>query len=248
VPQGSQPWSSAQYPEIAVRVRGPIPDLELERTVGAVARMLDRYDVPGGARVRLAARADGPMLVQVNLIAAGDALRVQTVLPDRTQILSLLIRLKLRITGRLRPWEPRPWPMDGPPAPPLAGPGEVVRRKPVPLRHRTPLEAAAEMDAMDYPAHLFTDSDTGEDAAVHRAGPTGYKLVRQHRAEPPRAGLGPFTLTPRHPPILSETEAAQRLCGYELPHLFYTDRATARGNLLYRRYDTGLTLLTPVPR
>ncbi|MCX4092996.1 sigma 54 modulation/S30EA ribosomal C-terminal domain-containing protein [Nocardia sp. alder85J] len=245
MPKTAHSWSSTSYPEVTVLVRGAVPELELERTAGAVARMLDRYAIAGGARVRLTACADGPLLAQVNLVLAEAPARVQTVLPERTRILPLVTRLNRLITTRLRPWRPQPWPDDRPPGPPTAGPGRVIRRKIVALQQRTPIEAAAEMDAMDYPAHLFTDIETGEEAAVHRAGPTGYKLVRQYRAEPPRTGIGPFTLTPRSPLVLSETQAAQRLCEFELPHLFYTDRDTARGRLLYRRYDTDLAVLVP---
>ncbi len=43
------------------------------------------------------------------------------------------------------------------------------------------------MDAMDYDVHIFTDTTTGEEAVVYRAGPAGLRLARQHRERLPVA-------------------------------------------------------------
>ncbi|MFI7003423.1 hypothetical protein [Nocardia sp. NPDC050175] len=53
---------------------------------------------------------------------------------------------------------------------------------------------------------------------------------------------------PRRPqpaPYLSEHEAADRLCRYGLPFLFYPDPRDRRGRLFCRRYDGDLALIEP---
>jgi hypothetical protein len=101
------------------------------------------------------------------------------------------------------------------------------------------------MNAMDYDAHLFHDRESGEDAVVYRAGPSGVRLARQHTMRPPRPTATPLTVNPHRVPTLTEAQAAERLAQGWLPFLFYTDRPTGRGHLLYRRYDGHLGLVTP---
>lgn len=109
------------------------------------------------------------------------------------------------------------------------------------------------MDAMDYDVHLFTDAETGEDAVVYRAGPSGLRLARQHHVFPPgwsrcRAPAGPpvpLIVNSRPTPVLTEAAAVDRAREHGLPFLFFTDQATGRGQLLYARYDGNLGLITP---
>ena len=151
-------------------------------------------------------------------------------------------------------WRPRPWPDRTRRA--LTAPAEAVitRRKPVVLLRATALEAVAVMDAMDYDVHLFTDTETGEDAVVYRAGPSGLRLARQRRMYPPGwswsspAGVPPVPLivNSRPTPALTEAAALDRVCQHSLGCLFFTDPATGRGQLLYPRYDGNLGLVTPI--
>ncbi|WP_330181548.1 sigma 54 modulation/S30EA ribosomal C-terminal domain-containing protein [Nocardia sp. NBC_01503] len=126
-----------------------------------------------------------------------------------------------------------------------------MRRKTVALRTAEPLTAAAVMDAMDYDAHLFTDAETAEDSILYRARQTGLRLARQRCVQPPRSALAsaatpiPLITTPRPAPVLTEHNAADRVCEFGLPFLFYTDFDTGRGHLMYRRYDADLGLITP---
>ncbi|WP_280495452.1 sigma 54 modulation/S30EA ribosomal C-terminal domain-containing protein, partial [Nocardia farcinica] len=132
-----------------------------------------------------------------------------------------------------------------------AGPARPsVRRKRCALLIGTPAEAVEMMDAMDYDAHLFTDSDTGEDALVSWAEPHAVRLTRQCAttvpARTPRAGEAlAVHVRPEPAPVLTESEAAAHLCRHGLPHLFFTDVRTHRGRLLYRRYDGDLTIVVP---
>ncbi|QIS11337.1 sigma 54 modulation/S30EA ribosomal C-terminal domain-containing protein [Nocardia arthritidis] len=231
---------------MVVFARGRVSSLEMERVSGAIGRLLERYGIPGGARVRVTGANcdDGPLLIQVNLRVGDKPVRVQTMTRGGGDILTVVVRLERRIAELSAPWRPRPWPDAA--ARPLAGigPGDLARRKVYPLLVAEPLAAAAVLDAMDYDAHLFTDAETGEDAVIYRAGPTGLKMTRQHRVHPADTTL--LTTNPTSARKQTETEATLRLCAYGLPYLFYTDRDTGRGHLLYRRYDADLGLIVPV--
>lgn len=246
----SETWSSTSFPEVAVFVAGRVPALERERFAGTVGRLLSRFPAAGGARLRITGprRDDGPMVVQVNLSVGGTQARIQTLARRRGDALPTVVRLERQIKALQKAWQPRPWPdqdrrpLDAP------GPGDLVRRKVVALLTGSPPAAAAIMDAMDYDAHLFTDAETGEDAVVHRAGPFGLRMARQRSVRTPSSIAGTpglFTVYPRPAPELTETDAVARVCEYGLPSLFYTDAASGRGHLMYRRYDGGLTLVAP---
>ena len=129
----------------------------------------------------------------------------------------------------------------------MPGDGAIARLKTVRLHAGMPCQAAAILNAMDYDAYLYTDAETGEDAIVYRAGPTGLCLARQHTRRPPALPVTlPLTINPRKTPILTPRQAATRLAQGWLPFVFYTDHDTRRGHLLYRRYDGDLGLITPM--
>ncbi|MEU1960861.1 sigma 54 modulation/S30EA ribosomal C-terminal domain-containing protein [Nocardia sp. NPDC019255] len=249
----SEAWSSTSFPEVAVFAAGRVPALERERFAGTVCRLLSRFPAAGSARLRITGpdHDDGPMVVQVNLSVGGTPARIQTLARRRGDALPTLVRLERQIKALQKTWEPRPWPDPGRRPLDAPGPGELVRRKVVALMTCGLPAAAAIMDAMDYDAHLFTDAETGEDAVVHRAGPFGLRMARQHSVHTPPwiAGTpGLVTINPRPAPELTETRAVARVCEYGLPSLFYTDSASGRGRLMYRRYDGGLTLVAPADR
>ncbi|WP_301121304.1 sigma 54 modulation/S30EA ribosomal C-terminal domain-containing protein [Mycolicibacterium fortuitum] len=190
--------------------------------------------------------------MQINLLLGDTATRIQAVCSGLHDLTVAMIRLDRQIVrvAALR-WRPRPWP--DPTRRILCAPAEAVigRRKPVALARLTPAEAIAVMDARDYDVHLFTDAETGEDAVVYRAGPSGLRLARQQRMHPP----GWFSITTTAPvgvivhtaqtPTLREAAAVARVGAQRLRFGFYTDPDTGRGRLLYPRYDGALGLLTP---
>ncbi|MCV7145320.1 sigma 54 modulation/S30EA ribosomal C-terminal domain-containing protein [Mycobacterium riyadhense] len=249
-----EPPSVEESPDVVVASRGRITALEADRLKDAISGLLTLRGITGGARVRVTGgNCDrGPIVVQVNLQVGGTAARVQAVTSREQEVLPAIARLDRQIGRLSEPWRPRPWPDRTRRALAGAGDGVITRRKAYELQRATPIQAVAVMDAMDYDAHLFTDADSGEDAVVYRAGPSGLRLARQRRMHPPVLSHGdsstfvPLIVNPRPTPTLTETAAMDRMRAYGPAFLFFTDAATGRGRLLYRRYDGNLGLITPI--
>lgn len=244
--------ATAGVPPAGVRIvrGGPVLDGEVDcarETIGAVAAT--HHVDPAATRVRLTAgnRADGPVLVQVNLRVCGAPARVQIAGPTAREAVAVAAERLDRQIGRLTTaWQPWPWPDPDKRSLGVPGPVVVTRLKTYRLHVGVPCQAAAFMNAMDYDVTLFTDGETGEDAVIYRAGPTGLCLSRQYTMRPPSLPVTlPLTVNPRPVPVLAAVQAAHRLADGWLPFIFYTDRHTRRGNLLYRRYDGDLGLIAP---
>jgi len=229
--------------------QGAVDPVQIARAMRAIDRVLRCRHVGAPARVRLTAAscADVPMLAQANVIFRDATVRVQVPGPSGFIATFLADRLDRQLARLTSDDLPRYWP--DPARPPLAVGTEeqpIVRRKYCALLTGTPAEAVRAMDAMDYDAYLYTDAETGEDAAVYWAGPLGVRLARQHRRQLPELPSGlSLTMNPHATPLLTEAEAAVRLCRYGLPFLFFTDPSSGRGRLLYRRYDGALALVLP---
>lgn len=239
---------------LAVTTSGEVEPAEVTRAVRAIGRVLRRHRLDTTTRVRVTApgRPGEPTLVQANLCLRDVPTRVQVTGPGGFAVTFAAERLD-RMLARVESGEARSWP--DPARPPLAvvTPARpIVRRKQCLLLDGTAAEAAAVMDAMDYEAYLFVDADTGEDAVVHWVDGAGVGLARQHTTTPAVSPMtGPLSVgalpvrTATEPaPVLAQAAAAHRLCRSGMPFLFFTDAATGRGALLYRRYDGDLTLVT----
>ncbi|WP_063125089.1 sigma 54 modulation/S30EA ribosomal C-terminal domain-containing protein [Nocardia arizonensis] len=237
---------------VALVVRGTVDSGEVERTVRAVSEVVCAHGSDPSARIRLTSGpcAGGPILAEVTARVGEATVRVQ-VGGHGSDIARLVAQRLRRQIRRLTGVDGDPiWP--DPVRPALALVTErrpIVRRKHCDLLRGGPSAAVRALDAMDFDAHLYTDAETGEDAAVYRAGPRGFRLGRQHRVDPPTALHAlPLTMNPRPAPVLSERAAADRLCRYGLPFVFFTDAVDSRGRLLYRRYDGDLGLVVPSTR
>lgn len=106
----------------------------------------------------------------------------------------------------------------------------VVRHTSYALEPLTPAEAADQMALLDYDFHLYVDAETGREAVVERVdgGDVGVRLV------PHGAG----TSDARPPvPTLDVDEAARSLDLVGQDWIFFRDRTTGRGAVVYRRYD-----------
>jgi hypothetical protein len=234
---------------VNVRSRGPIDDAAAECARAMIAAVVTRHRLAGGARVRLTGghHPGGPTVVQVNLRVSGAPARIQVAGPDpATAVAAGAVRLDRQVNRLLTAWEPWPWP--DPERRALAVPGrdQITRRKTVPLRPRSTCQAGSMLAAMDYDVCLFTDADTGEDAVIYRAGPTGLRVARQHSMRPAGTrGTPAPTVNSRRTPVLAPAAAATQLAAGWLPFLFFTDEENGRGALVYRRYDGGVGLLSP---
>jgi Sigma 54 modulation/S30EA ribosomal protein C terminus len=194
------------------------------------------------------------MVVQVNLRVRDTPARVMAVTAGAGDLAPALARLDRQIDSMCLRWRPRPWPDLTRRMLTVGADAVVARRKSVVPERLSPLQAAQVMDAMDYDAHLFIDAETGEDAAVYRAGPSGLRLARQRQVFPPgwswssKLSVPPASLVvnSRPAPALDEAAAARRMCAHGLGSLFFTDPTSGRGQLLYPRYDGNLGLVTPV--
>ncbi len=114
---------------------------------------------------------------------------------------------------------------------------ELVRHKCFSVGELTPDEAAFDMEQLDYDFHLFRDLATGEDALIERHPNHPYRLTRLHSADV-ETGATVIALTDEpSAPKLNVTEAIERLNSDDERFVFFTNQATGRGNVLYRRYD-----------
>lgn len=246
--------------EVYVLSEGQVSPPQAAQVAAAVGQILERRHITGDARVRLTTRdgLDGPLLIQVNLQVRDKPTRMQAITAGVGDLEAALGRLDRQIVRTREPWRPRPWPDRTRRILSAVGGQPVIgRRKHVALQIRTPLEMVAVMDSMDFDVHLFTDHETGEDAVVYRAGPSGLRLARQRRMYPPgwswapargAAPPVPLIVNSRPTPILTDAEAVTRISEHGLRFLFFTNPNTGRGQLLYPRYDGSLGLLTPAVR
>lgn len=117
--------------------------------------------------------------------------------------------------------------------PRLVGEREIVRRKTFAIQPTTVDEAIYDMEALEHDFYLFTHSQTGRPAVVHRRsdGRYGTSGLPDDLALP--AGVG--AMPP--PPVLDEDGARQRLDVGGEPFVFYLDASSGHGHVLYRRYD-----------
>jgi ribosome-associated translation inhibitor RaiA len=114
---------------------------------------------------------------------------------------------------------------------------ELISRRSFTPRSLTPAEAIAEMDDLDHEFLLFTERSTGTDALVERT---------EHGAQLTLALADEERHMPAVP-VMETSEAVQLLEAGRLPRLFFIDRASHRGAVVYRRYDGHDGLITTGP-
>ncbi|WP_234835165.1 sigma 54 modulation/S30EA ribosomal C-terminal domain-containing protein [Mycolicibacterium stellerae] len=190
----------------------------------------------------------------MNLKVEGTDARVQAVIAGADDFSTVLARLDDRVSQLWGSWRPPQWPdLSRWQVPPPTG-AKITRFKMVTPVCCTPLQAVRAMDAMDYDVHLFNDKETGEDAIVYRAGPSGMRLSRQRRMYPPAWLRWPSGVPDDKPrivvnsfrtPTISVSDALDRVCSHQLRFLFFTDTTSGRGHLLHPRCDGNLSLVVP---
>jgi ribosome-associated translation inhibitor RaiA len=249
-----------KYPEVRVSVHGYLPGIApyAREKVGALLPLAHKPVL--SARVRLTRLGDPavprPVLAQANLDVNGRIVRAQTEAETAREAVDRLEkRLRHRLEriaqhresrrGRTPSPQPHEWRHQSEPRqwrgyyPRPEDEREIVRQKcfePAPL---TVDDAAREMGLLDYDFYLFTESGSGQDSVLYRAGATGYRLAQlipPHRDELAAFRL-PVTISEQPAPTLSTGEAVDRLNLLGLPFLFFLDGERGRGALLYHRYD-----------
>ncbi|GAA0594821.1 HPF/RaiA family ribosome-associated protein [Kutzneria viridogrisea] len=255
--------------DVRVAVGKAIPEDVVQYARDKVARVTRRVrNRVLYAKVRLTTHRDPavarPVVAQATLDISGRIVRAQVEAPTAREAVDLLeTRLAHRLERIAQHWEARRGRMSTPVAhewrhdtprtsrptyfPRPAGEREIIRHKSYTLSRIGIDEAAFEMDMMDYDFHLFTEAGSEQDSVLHRTDPTGYRLAQVNPA--PREHLTPFTvsltISDQDAPVLSTTEAIDRLDLSGQPFVFFLDAEHARAGVLYRRYDGHYGLITP---
>jgi len=237
--------------QITMQTAGEVLDDARDFVRNQVSGLLRRLPGPRPVvRIKLTRSARPALswsaLVQANIEVRGQQMRGQATgafFHEAAQSLRRSLAHRLPTLAGLPAW----W--DGRPRVPVtevSGRRDIVRRKYCTPVRCTPDQAALAMDLMDYDIHLFVDAETGEDSAIYRIGPTGYRLARLVSTAPPSGPVSvPLTVNVHEVPQLTPEEAAGRLDATELPFRFFRSADTDRGAVLYRRYDGHYGLVTP---
>jgi ribosomal subunit interface protein len=120
----------------------------------------------------------------------------------------------------------------------------VIKRKTFALEPATPEQAVSDMELVGHDFYLFTDLATGQDAVVYVLPDGGYGL-RVADGSAPETDAVPLTVVPGPAADMTEGQAVTHLDLGGDPFVFYVDTRTARGRVLYRRYDGNSGLITP---
>lgn len=256
--------------DVEIIVRGDIPDsarAQARKMITHLARYLDLDEPILHARVRLTRTADPAVhravTAQASLDVNGRLIRAQIAAPTAHEGVDLLGDvLRHRMSNLARHWEarrggipkpaPHEWRHDSEPAhrpayfPLPAEQRQVLRHKAYELSSCTPDEAIDDLEVMGYDFQLFTDIQSGQDSVVYRAGPTGYRIAQLHpKAKRHWRTAVPLSVSLQPAPQLDQAVAIERLNLTDLPFLFYQDKDSLRGNVLYRRYDGHYGIITP---
>ncbi len=216
------------------------------------------------ARVKLRFLADPaatrPALAEALLDANGRAVRVHTAAATMTEAID---QLAARLSRQLRD-QPRwtrarevrsagsgEWRHGARPRPTTAWferpPDErqLVRRKSIPGEPLSIDEAIEDLAMLDYDFYLFNELASGQDALLRRTSDGALELSFLHPEVIDTAvSVLPLTVDRQSPPTLTGAEPEEWLEVTGEPSVFYTDRTTGRGHVLYRRYDGHYGLLS----
>jgi hypothetical protein len=120
---------------------------------------------------------------------------------------------------------------------------ELVRRKAYLLHEQTVAEAAEDLELLDQDWVLFTERTTRADAVLERLE-RGYRLTLDSTATPVSIDLGEPIEVRAEVPRMDLDVALNLLGELDTPLVFFIDRDTGRGRVVYRRYDGHYGTLT----
>lgn len=253
---------------ITVVTDGDVADGDVAYALHRLEPVVNRVDEPVlFCRVKLALAPDParprPAKAQILVDIRGDLVRAQVVgdtMPQAVDLLKDRLRDKLnhrqqrRRALRRRPdisengtWRhgdlptTRPDYYDRP-----LDERQIVRRKAFAIESLSPDEAIFDMDQLDHSFYLFTDLASNLDAMVEQLDDGTYLLTRLEPVDlDPGPVAAPIEIASVTPPRLDPEEAARRLEATGDRQLFFADRHTGRGCIVYHRYDGHYGLITP---
>lgn len=124
------------------------------------------------------------------------------------------------------------------------GEREIVRRKTWSGERVSLTDALFDLYALDHRFYLFTDAADKVDSVVYEEGGS-VRLRRLTGDAPPEVDDYEIRVVEAPAPELTDDEAADRLDSSHEPFVFYKDRSTGRGAVLYRRYDGHYGVVEP---
>jgi ribosome-associated translation inhibitor RaiA len=253
---------------VQMETRGPVPEGAVELARDRVTALLRLAKEPVlSARVKLTIRTEPAQprlaVAQANLDVDGRPVRAQAVAETMWRAVNeLRDRLLIRLARVSRDWParrggrplttPREWRPAGVPGrrppdlSPPAGEQHVVRHKVVKPMVETPIEAALDMELLDYDFYLFTDTVTGGDCVIDRNG-TKYRVMRLATDPDETVRTGPIMVDHEPAPVLTPAQALGRLAARSLPFVFFADAETHGSRVVYRRYDGHYGVITACP-
>jgi ribosome-associated translation inhibitor RaiA len=120
----------------------------------------------------------------------------------------------------------------------------VLERKAFPIGEATVEEARFDLELLDHDFYLFRELGTGGESLLVRHPDGRYGLIRSDPdAPPPPAEL----IDPETGPVvdLDVDDAIERLNNTGEPYVFFRDRRSGHGTVLYWRYDGHYGLVAP---
>jgi len=252
--------------QVQIETQGAVPEGMPELAIAKVHSLLRLATEPVlFARVTLMMAADPavklPAVARVNVDLDGRLVRAQAAGETmRESVEHMASRLRARLDRSTRNWEARrgSWPADAPgewrhqsipshhpsyfPRP--AEERQVIRRRSHAAGRKTPEEALADLNLLDYDFYLFTDELTGQDSVINRVA-DGYQLAQAWPSRPRRPLPEAMTQTRQPAPRLTVSGAIARLEALGHEFLFFVDTDTSRGSLIYHRYDGHYGLIVP---
>jgi len=126
---------------------------------------------------------------------------------------------------------------------------EIVRHKSFAPHELTVDEAIWDMSLLSYDFFLFVELETGQDMMLEQSDDGALILHRLvvDVGEPADVTELPtdVSTSAQVPPVLDVSDAIELLDGAGRSRLFFQNRTTGRGNVIYRRYDGHYGLVTP---
>ena len=267
-PSAMLPQGGTSPLQVAVMAKGDVGEDAKAHAERMILQVIERLKEPVlFARLKLVREPDParlrPVRAQVTLDVDGDVVRAQAAAASVPEATDMVVR---RLHDRLEHRARRRESLHRSDA--LAEPGEwrhgdlptvrpayfdrpvedrqLVRHKTLAIGELTPDEAVFDMEQLDYDFYLYCDLASGSDAIVERVDHGSYRLTRS-----PTSGINPGPTAARievsgtDVPVLSLSDAIERLNAGGEPHIFFANAATGRGNVLYRRYDGHYGLIVP---